>query len=216
MRLIRCSVGSTVSNLASEIRCFPEELNHCVAAIGNFDGVHKGHQSIIQMLQKFATQYQLPTMIITFEPMPQEFFLKEKAPQRLTTIREKFKILQGQKIDILCVLRFNAAMACLSALDFIRIVLVKKLRIKHLIVGEDFRFGKGRAGDINLLQSEGQALGLQIWVAPMVLASAQKISSTDIRKAVAQGRIAEAEQWLGRRLNQKVNHEINLEGKKNE
>lgn len=189
MKLIRCGIDTALQGHTP-----------CVAAIGTFDGMHIGHQSVIQMLKNKAAQDRLPAMVITFEPTPQEFFLKEKAATRLTRFRDKFEILQTLMVDIMCVLRFNASMALLSAKDFIRLILVEKLLIKHLVIGEDFRFGKDRAGDILLLQTEGNRLGFQVTVAPIVFMEGRKVGSSAIRHALAQGRTNDAEKWLGRKV----------------
>jgi riboflavin kinase/FMN adenylyltransferase len=189
MKLIRCGVDTVL-----------QDHSPCVATIGTFDGLHIGHQSVIRMLKEESKRVSLPTMVLTFEPTPQEFFLKEKAAMRLTCFREKFEILQTMVVDIMCVLRFNASMALLSAKDFIRLILVEKLLIKHLVIGEDFRFGKGRTGDISLLQTEGNRLGFQVTVVPLLSIGGHKVGSSAIRDALADGRKSDAEKWLGRKV----------------
>lgn len=194
MRLIRCGAG-----IGEQSRTGDETLN-TVATIGNFDGVHSGHQSVIQTLKNIAKQIELPATVITFEPTPLQFFLKERAPKRLTPFREKYTILKALAVDIKCVLRFNTPLSQLSAEDFIQIILVKKLGVKHLIVGEDFRFGKNRTGDLDLLRTQGERLGFRVTAAPLTLDAGYKISSSRIREALAQNRLDEAEKWLGRKV----------------
>lgn len=177
-----------------------DETLSTVATIGNFDGVHRGHQAVIQTLKSIAKKIELPVTVITFEPTPLEFFLKERAPKRLTPFREKYTLLKALAVDIKCVLRFNASLSQLSAEDFIQIILVKKLGIKHLIIGEDFRFGKNRTGDVELLRVQGEMLGFQVTAAPLMLDAGYKISSSRIREALAQNRVDEAEKWLGRKV----------------
>ena len=189
MKLIRKSVHS-----------LGEAGFKCVATIGNFDGVHLGHQAVIKELQKWAKKIELPATVITFEPTPQEFFLRDKAPRRLMKLREKFEVLQGLGIEVMCVLRFNAAMASLSPEDFIRVILVENLNIQHLVIGNDFKFGKDRKGDIALLKQQGKIFDFLVTELPMYLLNNEKISSTRIRKALMLGEVAEAENLLGRKV----------------
>lgn len=178
----------------------PAEGIKCVATIGNFDGVHLGHQAIIRELQGWAKKTQLPSTVITFEPMPKEFFMREKAPKRLMQFREKFEALQQLGVEVMCVLRFNAAMAALLPEDFIRIILVEGLNIQRLVIGDDFRFGKDRKGDVTLLEQQGKIFGFSVTVMPMYLLNNQKVSSTRIREALAHGKIDEARNLLGRKV----------------
>src|SRR3989338_10450760 len=120
--------------------------NSCVATIGNFDGVHRGHQQLLQQLKIQSTQYHLPSCVITFEPQPNEFFSKQSAPARLTKFREKIQLLQSYAVDQLACLRFNSQLENLEAEEFVQKILVEKLKIKYLIIGDDFRFGYKRQG----------------------------------------------------------------------
>jgi riboflavin kinase/FMN adenylyltransferase len=119
----------------------------CVATIGNFDGVHRGHQAIISQLRDKAAELSLPSMVILFEPQPREFFSPDKAPQRLMTLREKLEVLQREGLDrVLCV-TFNERFCGLSAQEFCDKLLNDSLGVRYFVVGDDFRFGHDRAGD---------------------------------------------------------------------
>ena len=118
--------------------------------IGNFDGVHRGHQQVISQLKKSATAAALPTVVIIFEPQPIEFFAPDKAPKRLARFREKIAYLKAQEIDYLLCLRFNAELANQSAEDFVQQILIKGLNTKHLVIGDDFHFGKDTASPVDI------------------------------------------------------------------
>ena len=170
-----------------------------VATIGNFDGVHRGHQAVIAQLREQADALGCSATVITFEPLPHEYFLGDQAPGRLTPLREKLVLFDRLGIDQLLCLPFNASLANLSAEDFIQQVLVDGLHIRRLVVGDDFRFGKGRSGDFALLQRTGRAQGFEVVdTRTHVCDEGERISSTRIRKALAQGDFALAEQLLGR------------------
>ena len=117
----------------------------CVATIGNFDGLHRGHVALLQELIAEAKARQLPSVVVLFEPQPLEFLRPEQAPVRLTSLREKLKLLSQLSIDFVVCLHFDRHLADLSAKEFILNILVKKLHVKHLLVGDDFRFGKKAA-----------------------------------------------------------------------
>ena len=128
----------------------------CVLTIGNFDGVHLGHQEVLSQVSKQAAALGLPSVVMTFEPQPMELFAKGKAPARLTRLRDKY--VQLSKLDIsrlLCV-NFNQYFASLSAEAFIKDLLVDKLGVKFLVVGDDFCFGKGRTGNFAMLKAAGE------------------------------------------------------------
>ena len=172
----------------------------CVATIGNFDGIHLGHQALLKELLTLAAHYNLPSALITFEPMPTEFFLKDKAPKRITRFEEKLEILEHFAVDLIYVLPFTETLAGLSAEDFIQHILVEKLGVKHLVVGQDFRFGRNRLGDIHLLQSTGATSGFGVSIAPLLLVDGQRVSSSSIREALASGDKKAAESLLARKL----------------
>ncbi|MDP3540580.1 MAG: bifunctional riboflavin kinase/FAD synthetase [Azonexus sp.] len=169
-----------------------------VLAIGNFDGVHLGHAALVQQLAKAADDLQLVPTVLTFEPHPREFFAPESAPARLTTLREKLELLGDLGATQAMVCPFNAAFAALSADEFIERVLVRGLQVKHLIIGDDFRFGKGRAGDFALLQAAGERFGFTVEAMQSVTVNGERVSSSAVRRALATGDMERAARLLGR------------------
>jgi riboflavin kinase/FMN adenylyltransferase len=170
----------------------------CIATIGNFDGLHRGHQYVLKQLVTQAQHQQLPTVVIIFEPTPQEYFLEDKAPARLSRLREKLAFLAMHSIDYVVCLRFNAALANLTAEAFITQILVEKLQIRWLIIGDDFRFGYGRQGDFSLLERYGKQFNFQVVKMESKLDGPVRISSTLIREALSQGDFSQVKNWLGR------------------
>jgi riboflavin kinase/FMN adenylyltransferase len=175
-----------------------ERHRGCVATIGNFDGVHLGHQAVLGQLAEKADALGLPSTVITFEPLPHEYFLGEKAPARLTRFREKVQALRRFSVDRLMCLRFGAALAAMPAEAFIERVLVGGLGVKYLVVGDDFRFGQGRAGDFAMLKAAGEQHGFQVVNMHTFRIGEGRVSSTRIREALEAGDMATAEQLLGR------------------
>ena len=170
----------------------------CVATIGNFDGLHQGHQSVIQSLIELGQQLQQPTCVILFEPHPQEFFYGDKAPARLMRLREKVKYLQQLNIDRILCLRFNKRLAECTAGRFVKEILIDKLSIKGLIIGDDFRFGKGRQGDFEFLQKLGQEYRFKVFSTPTVLLENERVGSSRVREAVKQADFKLSTLLLGR------------------
>ena len=175
------------------------EHHGCVATIGNFDGVHLGHQAVLGQLAEKAAELSLPTTLITFEPQPMEYFIPDKVPARLTRFREKILALQRYSVDRVCCLSFNEKLAKLSAEDFIEQVLVEKLGVKYLVVGDDFRFGENRAGTFEMLVEAGKKYGFQVVSMHTFEIDAERVSSTRIRAALEKGEMSNAEKLLGRR-----------------
>ena len=171
----------------------------CVATIGNFDGVHLGHQAVLGQLAEKSAELGLPTTLITFEPQPMEYFIPDKVPARLTRFREKMLALQRYSVDRVCCLSFNEKLAKLSAENFIQQVLVEKLGIKYLVVGDDFRFGMNRAGNFEMLVEAGKKYGFQVVSMHTFEIDMERVSSTRIRAALEKGDMAGAEKLLGRR-----------------
>ena len=169
-----------------------------VLAIGNFDGVHLGHGALVQRLVDAAQRLQLVPAVLTFEPHPREFFAPESAPARLTTLREKLELLAELGASQAMVCPFNSAFAALSAEQFIEQVLVQGLQVKHVIIGDDFRFGRGRAGDFGLLQLAGERLGFTVEAMQSVLVDGERVSSSAVRRALATGDMERAAALLGR------------------
>lgn len=180
------------------IRYLKTQQQSCVATIGNFDGIHLGHQKILQQVTEQAFSLKLPSLVITFEPLPPEYFLKEKAPSRLLSLREKIVLLKKQYIDQVVCLRFNSTLANLPAEQFISDILVKQLRIKTLIVGDDFHFGHKRQGDLTLLQRLGKIHNFNVTHTQTVLFNNKRIGSSWVRTALAEGNLALASQLLDR------------------
>lgn len=169
-----------------------------VLAIGNFDGVHLGHAALIRRLAEVAENRQLAPTVLTFEPHPREFFAPESAPARLTTLREKLELLGESGVAQAVICPFNAAFAALSAEAFIEQVLVRGCQVRHLIIGDDFRFGRGRAGDFALLQEAGQRFGFTVEAMGSVTVAGKRVSSSAVRQALAIGDMEEAASLLGR------------------
>lgn len=172
---------------------------HCVATIGNFDGVHIGHQSVFEALTARARAAGLPSLVIIFEPQPLEFFQPDKAPARLTRLREKIGAIAACGVDRILLIRFDAAFAAVGAEEFVDSILVDRLGVEHLYVGDDFRFGKGRTGDFAMLERMGAKHGFAVESLATVAGDGERISSTRIREAMREGKLRAAERWLGRR-----------------
>ena len=170
----------------------------CAATIGNFDGVHLGHQEIFTVLKARALALSVPEVAIIFEPQPAEYFAPEKAPARLTRLREKLDTMRDCGVDRVLCLQFGAALAGMSSEDFIRRVLVEGLGVRHLAVGDDFRFGAQRRGDFEQLCRAGEELAFQVERTPTVELGGARISSTRVRSALLEGDLAHASKLLGR------------------
>jgi len=175
----------------------PKHLQ-CVATIGNFDGLHKGHQKIFLHLKEKAKALNLPSTVITFEPHPQEFFARGEIPSRLTRLREKLILFEELGIDRALCLRFDTKLVHMLPEDFVKQVLIEGLGIKYLLVGDDFRFGYQRQGDFNLLKKLGQEFDFEVENTPTVFFENERISSTRIRKSLLVGDLKSAEKLLGR------------------
>ncbi len=169
-----------------------------VLAIGNFDGVHLGHAALVRRLAEIARGDGLVPMVLTFEPHPREFFAPDSAPARLSTLREKLELLAGCGAEQAMICPFNAGFAALSAEAFIEQVLVRGCRVRHLIIGDDFRFGHGRSGDFALLQKAGEQFGFVVEGMGSVMLDGQRVSSSAVRRALADGDMAHAARLLGR------------------
>jgi riboflavin kinase / FMN adenylyltransferase len=167
-------------------------------AIGNFDGVHLGHQAILAILRERSREARLSTAVLCFEPQPKEFFSPATAPARLMRLRDKAERIAEARIDELRVLRFDTEVAGLGAGEFIERVLVGALRARHVVIGEGFRFGHQRGGDVATLEGGGDSFGFGVDAVPPVLVAGRPASSTRVREALASGRLEEARALLGR------------------
>ena len=168
------------------------------AALGNFDGVHRGHQALIARAAAVGAEIGAPTGVITFEPHPRRFFQPDAPPFRLTPAREKARILAASGVERLHELAFDAALAGLEPEVFVERVLAGGLGIRHLVIGEDFRFGKARKGDALLLRTMGEHFGFGVSIEHILAGSGGKYSSTAARVHIEQGRCEEAARQFGR------------------
>jgi riboflavin kinase/FMN adenylyltransferase len=172
--------------------------NGCVLTIGNFDGLHLGHRAVIEKLVARGKALGLPVVVMTFEPQPLEYFLGKNAPSRLMRLREKVIQFLTLPVDDLLILRFNQYIANCDAEQFISDILIKKLNVKHLVVGDDFHFGKGRRGNFAMLKEKGRTFGFNVEDTGSYYVDGLRVSSTLIRDALGAGDLAEAEKLLGR------------------
>ena len=170
----------------------------CALTIGNFDGVHLGHQAVLRHLREKADQLNLPVVVMLFEPQPREYFMGENAPARLMRLRDKLHYLAELSVDYVVCLRFNRLFSQQSAVSFIEDLLVKKLNVKFLSIGDDFRFGEGRTGDFRLLQQAGKQFGFEVEDNKSFCLDEKRISSTAIREALLYDDLALAARLLGR------------------
>ena len=170
----------------------------CALTIGNFDGVHLGHQAILKMLVEKARELDVDACIMSFEPLPQEYFAADKAPARLTRLREKWCALEPTGVDQFLCIKFDHRLAELSADEFVQHILLDQLHVKFLVVGDDFRFGKGRSGDFELLKAYGDKHGFTVVNSHSHCLDGVRISSTGIRQALASNQLELANKMLGR------------------
>ncbi|UVK77815.1 MAG: bifunctional riboflavin kinase/FMN adenylyltransferase [Sodalis sp. Fse] len=180
----------------------------CVITIGNFDGFHRGHQALIAELQAKGYSHNLPVIVMIFEPQPLEHFAGANAPARLTRLRDKIKYLATTGVDAVLCIAFNEQFAALSADIFINELLINKLGVRFICVGDDFRFGAHRQGDFTLLQQTGCNAGFEVMSTVTYTERGQRISSTSVREALTKDRIMEAEMLLGHpyRISGRVEH----------
>jgi riboflavin kinase/FMN adenylyltransferase len=169
-----------------------------VLSIGNFDGVHLGHQALLKKLLERSREFQCPSLVLSFEPQPNEFFQHYNETSRLMRLREKTQALDEFGVDRLLIGYFNKVFAEVSAEDFIRDYLVQRLGVRHIIVGDDFRFGYKRVGDWELLKAEGERYGFTVEKMPSTLMEGQRVSSTLVRESLEKGDLQKAELLLGR------------------
>ena len=177
----------------------PEELRGAVAAIGNFDGIHRGHHAVIGKAGSLAAEVEAPHAVITFEPHPRAYFLPKTPPFRLTPFRTKTTLIEALGVDLLIVLTFDAALAGMSAKAFATEVLGQGLGLRHVVVGDDFAFGAKRGGDVKLLRELGRGLGFGVSALGQVAGQGDEAySSTRVREYLAAGNPTRAALQLGR------------------
>src|SRR5215813_654069 len=166
--------------------------------IGNFDGVHVGHQAMLGELKRAAASLGVLACVLTFEPHPREFFAPDKAPTRLTSPREKLELLASCGVDRVHICRFNYRFAQTSAEDFIEHIVARGLGARWVLVGDDFRFGSRRAGSVVMLKQAAPRLGFEVAALPSFQLEGERVSSTALRQALAAGELDRARRLLGR------------------
>lgn len=182
----------------------PDHFPHgCVVTIGNFDGVHLGHQAVLRQAAALAEQRALPLVVITFEPLPREFFRPDAPVARLTRLRERvcfIRALGAERpvVEALLILPFTRDLATMSADAFVRRIFVDTLKARQIVIGDDFRFGQGRRGDFALLEAMGAQHGFGVQAAETVLVDGERVSSTRIRAHLAERDVVGAAHLLGR------------------
>ena len=173
--------------------------NGSVATIGAYDGLHLGHRKLLDSVLEKARADGLPSVVMSFEPTPKEYFSSSSPPARLMRFREKFEALADYGIDFFYCPRFDEQMKNIAADTFIRQLLIQSLNIRHLVIGDDFRFAKGREGDIEQLSRAGKALEYEVHQVASVIEGGKRVSSTAIRRALWAGDLDDATRLLGRR-----------------
>jgi riboflavin kinase/FMN adenylyltransferase len=169
-----------------------------VVTIGNFDGIHLGHQHVLEQLKAAAVERQLPSIVIIFEPQPIEYFAPDKAPKRLARFREKLDYLKSRGIDYLLCLKFDRDLAGLYAEEFVQSILINRLNTQHLVIGDDFRFGKNRSGNFQFLLDAGEKFGFSVQNTETLIIDGARVSSTRIRDCIRRDDFDQAAKLLGR------------------
>ncbi len=169
-----------------------------VLTIGNFDGVHKGHQAILQRLEQCAADHQEPSTVMIFEPHPEELFNRDNPPARLTRLREKLQQFKHYHVDRVVLVKFNQQFAQMTAEQFVTDLLLEKLGVKHLIIGDDFHFGFKRQGNYQLLTRMAEAHNFHLENTSTLSLGEERVSSTAVREALTSGDMKKAEALLGR------------------
>lgn len=170
----------------------------CVATVGNFDGVHLGHQTILDQVKAKASALGVPSVVMVFEPQPREFFQGDDARPRLTGFRQKFEAILSHGVDCVLCLKFDETFRSYSGMGFVEDILIRGLKVRHLVVGDDFRFGCDRAGDFQLLHDEGRKAGFSVESTRTVMIDGERVSSTRVRSALCENQLHLAERLLGR------------------
>lgn len=175
-----------------------ERHKGCVATIGAFDGVHHGHQAVLEQLMAKGRELKLPSTVVVFEPLPREFFSPHEAPARLMSFREKFAALDALGIDRVMRIRFNDRFREMGAMPFIRKLFVDGLAAKYIVVGDDLRFGRDRSGGFGMLKDAGKAYGFEVMDTATLKQGEERVSSTRIREVLAESDFELAERLLGK------------------
>jgi riboflavin kinase/FMN adenylyltransferase len=174
-----------------------ERERGCVVTIGTYDGVHLGHQALLHRLKEHAAQLALPTVVLTFEPTPREYLAPDAPPARLTSLRERWRILAGMDLDALLLLRFGEGLRNLSGEAFAGL-LARDIGARAVVVGHDFRFGCNGEATAPMLVDAGKRLGFAVDIVPPVTLDGARVSSSGVREALKRSDFSLAERWLGR------------------
>ena len=188
MRVIRNRPGRNAGSYAP---------GGAVVTIGNFDGIHLGHQALLTRCRELAQPGQA-VALVTFEPLPVAYFRPDQAPPRLHSVYRKLSVMRSLGVDIVWMMRFDAALAALSARDFVQQVVVEGMNAAAVVVGHDFRFGRGKEGDTDTLHKLGGAFGFRADIVPPVNIDGERVSSSGVRKNLRDGDFAAAARRLGR------------------
>lgn len=188
MHLIRTATGFPYERMA----------DGSVATIGSYDGLHLGHEKLLEVVLELAQAQGLPAIVMSFEPTPKEFFSATSPPARLMRFREKFEALAARGIDLFFCPRFDQRMRSIPADAFIRQLLIHAMNVRHLVIGDDFRFAERRQGTVEHLRRAGEALNFTVHRVPSVIVEGERVSSTAIRQALWNGELAHAQKLLGR------------------
>lgn len=192
------AAGACMLRLFRDIDGPPVTPQGCVACVGAFDGLHLGHQALVERTVERARALDLPAVVVCFEPLPREFFSPADPPPRLMLAGARVRMLEAMGVDVVMQLRFNARMTQLDARDFIDRILVDRLHAREVWVGPDFRFGRGRCGDLTVLREHGEQAGfIADAIAPLAL-DGERVSSSKIRSALSSGDFPVAAKLLGR------------------
>ena len=174
-----------------------ERQRGCVVTIGTFDGIHLGHQALLQRLEEHAARLCAPTVVLTFEPTPREYLAPDSPPARLTSFRERWRVLGSLGLELLLLLRFGESLRNLSGEDFAHL-LARRVGARAVVVGHDFRFGCNGEATAPMLAEAGKRLGFEVDVVPPVMLDGARVSSSGVREALRRGDFGLAAHWLGR------------------
>jgi riboflavin kinase / FMN adenylyltransferase len=175
-----------------------EPLHKSAVTIGNFDGIHLGHRELLGRVVNSARELDATSVVVTFDPHPAQILAPERVPKTLTPFALKARLIEQEDIDLLAVLRFNRELSMLSPAEFVRRILVEKLRAAVVHVGSNFRFGHQRAGDTALLAELGRKSGFRVETLPLIKIRGQQVSSSQIRHSLSEGKVEIAGRMLGR------------------
>jgi len=174
-----------------------ERQRGCVVTIGTYDGIHLGHQALLRRVNEHAMRLSAPRVLLTFEPMPREYLSPQAPPARLTSLRERWRVLEGMGLDYVLLLRFGKGLRNLSGEAFADLI-AQDLGARAVVVGHDFRFGCNGEATAPMLADAGQRLGFSVDVVPPVMLDGQRVSSSGVRDALGRGEFEFARAWLGR------------------